>query len=170
MVRTQWTRGRVEGNKNKRQMEQDLEGLTDPDEKFVGCSDCNRKSLENHILWLVLCWDYSGCYMNRRRAMRGRSATRRPKEGDDGIDIDKKCREGEKWLGSGCFGNWSQCWWMWSRNLLMSWKCYVRKRKEPIGLLGMCLEQFSVYVYYLLGWVGWKSNTLFWPCYIWDAY
>jgi len=22
-------------------------------------------------------------------------------EGDDGIDIDKKCREGEKWLGSG---------------------------------------------------------------------
>ena len=43
-----------------------------------------------------------------RRAMRGRSATRRPKEGDDGIDIDK-CAKGEKWLGSGCFGNWSQC-------------------------------------------------------------
>ena len=36
----------------------------------------------------------------------------------------------------------------------------MRKRKEPIGLLGMCLGQFSVYVYYLLGWGGWESKTL----------
>lgn len=39
----------MEGDENKRQVEQDLEGLTDPD-KSVGCSDCNRKSLENYIL------------------------------------------------------------------------------------------------------------------------
>ena len=31
----------MEGDENKRQMEQDLEGLIDPGEKFVGCSDCN---------------------------------------------------------------------------------------------------------------------------------
>lgn len=74
-----------------------------------------------------------------------KSAAGRPIRGVDGIDLDEKSRDGEKWLGSGYILEVGvnidefevETYW---RAESAMWG----KEKSQVGLLGLCPEQFSV--------------------------